>query len=129
VTQGPGHYEFNAQQNAVFVKLASALAFVGLAMLVPAVLLGIAAIVLLPTLLGEGVCGVFAVLLVVIGLLDYGAARHFRHVVTEPTRDIPDLMIAVEELANVYEIQRWLWIVLAAVVLVALTSTVIGYSL
>jgi hypothetical protein len=37
-------------------------------------------------------------------------------------------MIALHELANVYEIQRWLWIVLGAIVLFALATQVIGHS-
>ena len=39
-----------------------------------------------------------------------------------------DLMIALGELTSVYEIERWLWIVLGASVLIALAATVTGYS-
>ena len=122
------NYEFDQGGNAVFARLAGAMVFVGIAMCIPGVLLGVVAFLLRPTLLGQVVCGVLAILLVVIGLLHYGAARHFKRIVTTQGRDVDNLMIALAELTTVYEIQRWLWIVLGATVLIALAGTVTGYS-
>ena len=127
-SSAPDTIEFDQGQDAVFAKLAGAMAFVGIVILLLGVLLGIAAILWKPTLLGAGICGVLATLFVAMGLLEYGAARHFRRIVTTHGRDVDNLMIALDELANVYAIQRWLWIVLGAIVLIALASTVTGYS-
>jgi osmotically-inducible protein OsmY len=57
-------YEFDQAQNAVLGRLSSAMVFVGTAMFIPGVLLGVAAILLRPTLLGAGICGVLAMLLI-----------------------------------------------------------------
>ena len=122
------NYEFDQQQNAVFTKLAAAMAFVGIVMLIPGTLLGVAMIGLRLTPLGKGVGGVLAILLVALGLLQYRAARHFRRITTTRGSDVDNLMSALGELADVYVIQRWLWIVLGAVVLIALAGTMTGYS-
>ena len=49
-------------------------------------------------------------------------------IVTTQGHDVENLMIALGELTSVYEIQRWLWLVLGAIVLLALAGTVTGYS-
>ena len=121
-------YEFDQQQNAVFAKLAAAMAFVGIAMLIPGTLLGVAVMLFRLTLLGEAVCGLLAMLLIAIGLLQWRAARHFKRIIATHGSDVHNLMSALGELTSVYVIQRWLWIVLGAVVLIALAGTVTGYS-
>ena len=122
------NYEFDKGENAVFARLAGAMVFVGIAMFIPGVLLGVVAFLLPKTLLGQGICGVLALLLIAMGVLQYGAAGHFRRIVTTQGNDVENLMIALGELTSVYEIQRWLWIVLGAIVLLALAGTVTGYS-
>ena len=124
----PIQYEFDQGGNAVFARLAGAMVFVGIAMLIPGVLLGVVAFLWRPTPLGQGICGVLALLLVALGVLQYGAAGHFRRIVTTQGNDVENLMIALGELTSVYEIQRWLWMVLGAIVLLALAGTVTGYS-
>ena len=49
-------------------------------------------------------------------------------IVTTQGHDVENLMIALGELTSVYEIQRWLWLVLGAIVLLALAGTVTGYA-
>jgi hypothetical protein len=121
-------YEFDQRQNALFASLASAMSFVGVAMAIPGVLLGAAALIFKWTSLGIGVSGVLALLLVAMGLLQYRAAGHFRRIVRTQGGDVDNLMAALDELRAVYDMERWLWIVVAAVVLVALAGTVTGYS-
>ena len=122
-------YEFDEGANAVFTKLAGAMVFVGLAMCIPGILLGVMAFLWRLTRLGQGICGALALLLVAIGVLQYRAAGHFRRIVTTQGHDVENLMIALGELTSVYEIQRWVWLVLGATVLLALAGTVTGYSL
>ena len=124
----PINYEFDQGGNAVFARLASAMVFVGIAMCIPGVLLGVVAFLWRSTLLGQGICGVLALLLVAMGVLQYGAAGHFRRIVTTQGHDVENLMIALGELTSAYEIQRWLWLVLGAIVLLALAGTVTGYA-
>ena len=121
-------YEFDSQQDQMFARLASAMAFIGIGMLVPGILLSIAAVVFRATLLGAGICAVFAILLIAMGLLQYQAAGHFRRIVNTTGSDVDNLMIALGELTSVYEIQRWLWIVLAAAVLIALAAGTVAGS-
>jgi hypothetical protein len=124
----PINYEFDEGANAVFARLAGAMVFDGIAMCIPGVLLGVVAFLWRPTLIAQGICGVLALLLVAMGVLQYRAAGHFRRIVTTQGKDVESLMIALGELTSVYEIQRWLWLVLGAVVLLALAGTVTGYS-
>lgn len=126
--QPQASFEFDQRQDAMFAKLAAAMSFVGLAMLVPGALLGVTAIMFRSTLVGAGVCAVLALLLVAMGLLKYRAASHFRRIVKTHGSDLENLMTALDELAAVYDIERWLWIVVAAVALIALAGTVTGYS-
>lgn len=125
----PIQYEFDEGANAVFARLAGAMVFVGIAMCIPGVLLGVMACLWRPTWLGRGICGALALLSVAMGVLQYGAAGHFRRIVSTQGSDLENLMIALGELTNVYEIQRWLWLVLGATALLALAGTVTGYSL
>ena len=121
-------YEFHERENTVFARLAAAMTFVGLAMLIPGALFGVAAMFFRSTLVGGGVFGVLALLFVAMGVLEYRAAGHFRRIAKTQGHDVENLMIALDELAGVYDIERWLWIVVGAVVLIALVGTQTGYS-
>ena len=120
------NYEFSAPQDAVFRRLAGAVSFVGAAMMVPgAVLVGVPAYVLFargPSAV-EGLVAVLGVLLIVMGVNLLGAAQHFRRIATTEGRDIENLMTAMGELARVYAVQRWLWIAVALVLIVALATS------
>ena len=120
------NYEFSPPQDAVFRRLAGAVTFVGAAMMVPgAVLVGVPAYVFFargPST-ADGLVAMLGVLLIVMGVNLLGAAQHFRRIATTEGRDIENLMIAMRELARVYAVQRWLWIAVAVVLIVALATS------
>ena len=120
-------YEFDAQQNAAFAKLAGAMTFCAIALVIPATLLGLAAFEFESTWSGRAVYLILAVLLIAIGLLQLGAGRRFKRIVTTTGHDVDNLMTAVGGLVAAYETQRWLWIVVGFVVAVALFETLKGY--
>jgi hypothetical protein len=119
------NYEFTPQQDAVFRRVAGAVSFVGAAMMVPAaVLLVVPAYLFLargPSA-PEGLFAVLGILLMVMGVNLFGAAQHFKRIATTEGRDIENLMIAMGEVARVYAVQRWLWIALGLVLIVAIVT-------
>lgn len=115
----PGReYEFDHEQNAVFAKLASAMKFVGVAMVLPGIVLFFP---LLHGLFGNSatsqgltpaiVFGLPGVLILVMASTLYRAAAYFKDIVKTSRTDMKDLMAAMNELVLAYRIQRWLWIV------------------
>jgi hypothetical protein len=120
------NYEFTPQQDAVFRRLAGAVSFVGAAMMVPgAVLLIVPAYMFSvhgPSV-PEGLFVVLGILLMVMGVNLFGAAKHFKRIATTEGRDIENLMIAMDEVARVYAVQRWLWIALGFVLIVAIVTS------
>ena len=120
------NYEFSPQQDAVFRRLASAVSFVGAAMMVPgAVLLVVPAYLCFTQGLSaaEGLLAVLGILLMVMGVNLFGAAQHFKRVATTEGHDIENLMIAMDEVARVYAVQRWLWIALGLVLIGAIATS------
>jgi hypothetical protein len=61
-----------------------------------------------------------------VAVQQYSAARRFRRIVATRGSDISHLMIALEQMAAAYRVQRWLWISAAAVVILALAMTRVG---
>ena len=117
-------YEFDQDQNAVFSKLAAAMAFVAIAMLVPSVIIGGAAMLLgRSTLAGSAIFGPFAIAVAIMAAQLYQAARYFRRIVITRGNDIDNLMVALDEMAKAYRTQCWLWVVVSAVVVMALATT------
>jgi hypothetical protein len=121
-------YEFDDTQNNTFRSLASMLRFVGITMFLPGVILILPALGLGFYVLGRHmterdtayliVLGVPGALMVTMGFHMYRAASHFRNIATTTGHDIANLMTAIKELIGVYEIQRWLWIVIGFLLII-----------
>ena len=54
------------------------------------------------------------------------AAGRFRRIVATSGKDISNLMVALEEMAVAYRVQRWLWVTVSAVIVIALATTIVG---
>jgi hypothetical protein len=133
-TTEPG-YEFDQQQNSVFLELAGRMKFVGIAILIAGSLLFAPEAILMAEssfsanarrlLVTHPELALFFVLggvLILMGANLYGAASHFKRIATTKGSDIDNLMVAMKELVEVYAVQRWLWIVVAITVTVAIVE-------
>ena len=117
-------FEFDDAQNATFARLASAMAFVAVAMTALGVIVGASGVIMArSTLWGGALVLPVTIALLVMGTHLYAAARRFRFVVRTRGRDVDNLMIALDEMAGVYRIQRWLWVTVSAAVIIALLTT------
>jgi hypothetical protein len=120
-------YEFDDAQNATFARLAGAMMFVGVAMLLVSAIVGGSAVVLgRSTLAGSAILAPLAIALAVMGAQLLAAARRFRRVVTTRGNDISNVITALDEMAVAYGVQRWLWITVTIVVVIALAFTIVG---
>lgn len=120
-------YEFDDAQNATFAKLAGAMTFVAVAMLLLSAIIGVAAIALArSTLSGSAILAPLGIAVAVMAAQIYAAARRFRRIVATHGNDISNLMVALDEMATAYQVQRWLWITVSIVILVALATTIVG---
>jgi hypothetical protein len=120
-------YEFDDAQNATFTRLASAMMFVAITMLLLSLVVGGAAVVLArSTLAGGAIIAPLAIAVAVMGAQTYAAARHFRRIVATRGNDMDNLVVAIEEMATAYGVQRWLWITVLVAVVVALATTIVG---
>lgn len=118
-------YEFTAGQNHTVSHLAVVMRFVGYAHVVLGVLLGIGVVRLWRLVISASlIFGVLAVLLVVMGLYLAAAASHFQRITTTRGDDVGNLMTALDELKNVYAMQRWVFVAAAIAVSLALVATV-----
>jgi|SRR5579864_1876294 len=116
-TSGTPEYEFSARENEIIGNLASKLFFVGLFMLVIAVL------VIVQGLVKHEVGHViFALIYLCIGSLLVVAASSFKDVVRTRGRDITLLMDALDKLRWIYTIQCW-FILIAIILMVILLSS------
>jgi hypothetical protein len=122
-------YEFDRDENAIFTRLANAMTFVGIAEMAIGVLVAVGVAALNSSFLGVVLVGVLSIAFMAMGLLRCAAARHFRRIVVTQGHDREDLIAALVELTETYELQRWLWMFLAAVILIGLEATRIGWSL
>jgi len=126
-TTNPGvpEYEFTAEQNGVFRQLAGAMSGVGVAMMVPGGIAVCAAAYLLLTngpTLAEGLAVALGAVLLIMAINLVRAAQHFHRISTTRGRDIETLMFAVDELARVYSIERWLWIAFGVALIAGLAN-------
>jgi hypothetical protein len=62
----------------------------------------------------------------VMGAQLFAAARRFRRIVGTRGNDISNLMVALDEMAVAYGVQRWLWITVSVVIVLALATTIVG---
>ena len=120
-------YEFDDAQNATFARLAGAMTFVAIAMLLLSAIVGAAAVVLVrSTLAGSAILTPLAIAVAVMGAQLFAAAGRFRRIVATSGKDISNLMVALEEMAVAYRVQRWLWVTVSAVIVIALATTIVG---
>jgi hypothetical protein len=120
-------YEFTDQQNARFLALAAAMTFVAMAQLTACVvvLAAVAWMGLPPTIAVIVAIPVLVFAVTAVQLLR--AAAHFRRIAAIRGNDIDNLMTAIEREVSAYRLQRWLWLVAAVTVFVALATTIVGY--
>jgi hypothetical protein len=124
----PGRrYEFDDTQNAAFARLAGAMMFVAVAMLLVSAIVGSAAVVVArSTLAGGAILAPLGIAVAVMGAQLFAAARRFRRIVATRGNDIGNLMTALEEMAVAYRVQRWLWMTVSVVIVLALATTIVG---
>lgn len=109
-------YEFTNRQNELIEDLSKKMNFVGILMIVGAVLSLISGVVVLVMSVSQGIVVDFSpiiqgVLLLFVGLWTRNAARAFRRVVSTTGTDIENLMGALRELRKLYTLQYWLALV------------------
>jgi hypothetical protein len=120
-------YEFNEVQNTTFARLAGAMLFVAVAMVLFSAIVGSAAVVLArSTLAGSAVLAPVGIAVAVMGAQLFAAAKRFRRIVATRGDDISNLMAALEEMAVVYRVQRLLWVTVSVVIVIALATTIVG---
>jgi hypothetical protein len=120
-------YEFDDTQNATFAKLARAMMFVAVTLLLLSAFVGSAAVVVArSTLAGGAVLAPLAIAIAVMGAQLLAASRRFRRIVVTRGNDITNLMAAVNEMAVAYGVQRWLWITVLVASVLALSFTIVG---
>lgn len=116
-------YEFTNRQNELIEDLSKKMNFVGILMIIGAVLSLISGVVVLFMSASQGIVDfssiIQGVLLLFVGLWTRNAARAFRRVVNTTGTDIENLMSALRELRKLYTLQYWL-------VLIALIFLAIG---
>jgi hypothetical protein len=117
-------YEFDDKENEIFARLSGAMLFVAVAMLLTGAILASAALGLArATLAGTAMLAPLGVAIAVIGAQLLRAARRFRRIVVTRGNDIGNLLTALDEMGSAYRVQRWMWITVALVIVVALIST------
>ncbi len=117
-------YEFSPDQNAIFSRLAGAMRFVAIVMVLASGTVGIAAVFIgRSTVVGAAMVAPLAIAVAFLAAQLYQAATHFRRIVSTRGSDVEHLMAALDEMANAYLTQRWLWIVAAVAILLALATT------
>jgi hypothetical protein len=111
-------YEFSPEQNALLLRLASRMQFVGLF----ALGLGVVAIILGAVRKQYGVM-FGGILYAVIGLWTERAGRSFRFIAITEGHDIRHLMHALADLRKLYTVQYWICFaaLLAAIVLLGVS--------
>jgi amino acid transporter len=120
-------YEFDDAQNATFGKLAGAMFFVAMVLLLLSAIIGSAVVVLArSTLAGSAVLAPVGIALAVMGAQLFAAARRFQRIVETRGNDISNLMTALDETAAAYRVQRWLWLTVSMAIVIALIATIVA---
>lgn len=123
-------YEFDAQQNTQLTQLAAAMGVVGVGLL----LLGLVCVIgaVLQLLVGSRsfvAMLVQGLLLIPMGLWTRGAAVHFLRIVRTQGSDVPVLMEAVQQLTKTYTLQKWLVLLVLALLVLATVYSQLGARL
>lgn len=118
-------YEFSTSQNELIGDLGKKMNFVGILMIIGAVLTLISGIVGLVTGARQGMFDfsslIQGVFLLITGLWTRNAAQAFNRVVSTVGADIENMLGALGELRKLYTLQYWLIII----VLIALAITLV----
>ena len=122
-----GEFEFDGAHNAVIRDLAGSMKIVGAGLPVFAVFTAIGAI---RAVVREGPIMALApaaqaVFLVLTGMWTYSAAGAFQRVVATRGDDIRNLMSALAELRRIYTMQKWLILVVAALLVVSIVMMIL----
>ena len=123
-------YEFDAQQNTQLTQLAAAMGVVGVGLL----LLGLVCVIgaVLQLLVGSRsfvAMLVQGLLLIPMGLWTRGAAVQFLRIVRTQGTDVPVLMEAVQQLTKTYTLQKWLVLLVLALLVLAIVYSQLGTRL
>lgn len=123
-------YEFDAQQNTQLTQLAAAMGVVGVGLL----LLGLVCVIGAVQQLLVGSRSFVAMLvqgllLIPMGLWTRGAAVHFLRIVRTQGTDVPVLMEAVQQLTKTYTLQKWLVLLVLALLVLAIAYSQLGVRL
>jgi hypothetical protein len=117
----PEPYEFSADDNVLFSKLASKMQFVGL------FALGLAVVAVVVGALRRDPASIFAgALYAVIGLWTERAGASFHNVVFTQGHDITHLLHALRDLRRLYTVQYWICFVSLIAAIVFLGATVVA---
>jgi len=129
MTQG---YEFTGSQNELIGDLGRKMNFVGILMILGAILSLITGLITLFMARTKGTVDLSAlvqgIFLMVTGLWTRNAAQSFKRVVTTTGSDIENILGALGELRKLYSLQYWfiIWmlIALAVIFIIGLLATV-----
>lgn len=123
-TPSNGRYEFDETQNATIAKLARAMTFVAVTMLLLSASVGFTAVMMgRSTLAAAAVLAPLAIAIGVMGAQQFAASRRFRRIVLTRGNDINNLMSALDDLVVAYGVQRWLWLTVLVSIVLALAFT------
>lgn len=123
-------YEFDAQQNTQLTQLAAAMGVVGVGLQ----LLGLVCVIGAVQQLLVGSRSFVAMLvqgllLIPMGLWTRGAAVQFLRIVRTQGSDVPVLMEAVQQLTKTYTLQKWLVLLVLALLVLATVYGQLGARL
>ena len=123
-------YEFDTQQNTQLTQLAAAMGVVGVGLQLLGLVCVIAAVQQL--LVGSRsfvAMLVQGLLLIPMGLWTRGAAVQFLRIVRTQGTDVPVLMEAVQQLTKTYTLQKWLILLVLALLVLATIYSQLGVRL
>ena len=124
-----GEFEFSEQQNVVFRELAGAMKFVGTVLIVIGVLSAVGGVV---SLSGRGSVAaalgtlVEAVIYSLIGVWIRNAAGAVAQIAATTGNDIANLMVAMGELKRVFFLQKVLFLIVIALIVLAIVVGLLG---
>lgn len=116
-------YEFDESQNQVIGELSKKMNFVGIILIVLAILMMLGGIFSIAkgglANLGQGIVSL------IIGIWTMKASKAFKLIVDTTGNDIKNLMEALSELKNLYALQFWLYILAFIFIVVVLVLAVV----
>ena len=121
------NYEFDSAQNETILTLAKTLQFVGAVTLVLALVFSLGALgALLRASWGEAITqGMFLVFTFSMGSLMIKAGKEFQAIVTTSGKDISHLMIALDNLRQVYSILSVVIILFVLLMIIAMAVSLV----